>query len=70
MHPFGDIKGNELTKVDYNLEEFPSWLNKELEFSYEQYLNTFSHITHAIEFITERELSFINYSGNKDVKDF
>lgn len=68
--PFGDIKGNELTKVDYNLEEFPSWLDKELEFSYEQYLNTFSHISHALEFITERKLSFINYSGNKDGEGF
>ena len=68
--PFGDIKGKKLEKVNYNLEEYPFWLDKELQFSYEQYLNTFSHISHALEFITEGELSFINYSGNKDGEGF
>ena len=33
-------------------------------------LNTFSHISHSIEFITEGELSFINYVGNKNGEGF
>ena len=68
--PFGDIKGKKISKVKNNLEEFPSWLSQELRLSYEQYLNTFSHISHSIEFITEGELSFINYVGNKNGEGF
>ena len=68
--PFGDIKGNKLNSLEYNLENYPNWLNKELEIFYEQYLNTFSHITNALEFITESELSFINYNGNKSGEGF
>ncbi len=68
--PFGDIKGNELNPLEYNLESYPNWLNKELEFSYEQYLNTFSHITNVLEFITENKLSFVNYHGSNSGEGF
>ena len=63
--PFGDIKGKQLNYLEYNLENYPSWLKKDFEFSYEQYLNTFSHISHALEFITNNKLSFLTYNGNK-----
>ncbi len=63
--PFGDIKGKKLNDLEYNLEDYPTWLNQDLYFSYEQYLNTFSHITHALEFITDNQLYFINYHGSK-----
>ena len=41
--PFGDIKGKQSNNLEYNVENYPSWLRKDLEFSYEQYLNTFSY---------------------------
>ncbi len=68
--PFGDIKGKQLKTVNYDYENFPTWLNKELEVSYEQYLNTFTHITHTLEFITEGKLKFVNYLGNRDGEGF
>ena len=52
------------------MESYPNWLNKELEFSYEQYLNTFSHITNVLEFITENKLSFVNYHGSNSGEGF
>ena len=68
--PFGDIKGKKLSEVKNNLEEFPLWLSEELRLSYEQYLNTFTHISHSLEFITEGKLTFIDYIGSKNGEGF
>ena len=68
--PFGDIKGKKLTPLKYIEEDLPKWLDQKLEYSYEQYLNTFSHITHLLEFITEEKLYFNNYNGNCDGEGF
>lgn len=68
--PFGDIKGTKLQSMEYKLEDYPSWLRKELEFSYEQYLNTFTHISHTLESVIERQISFQNYFGNKNGEGF
>lgn len=68
--PFGDIKGKKLKPVEYKLENYPSWLQKEFESSYEQYLNTFTHISNTLEFITNRSLSFESYKGNNDGEGF
>ena len=60
--PFGQKRGIICEEIQYELEEYPSWLNENLHTPYEQFLNVFSHITDLTEFIFEDNLHVVDHS--------
>ena len=69
-NPIGDIKDSSIEEIDMGLENLPFWLTKEMEWSYEQFINVFSHITHTTEFLFEDEIKYITSHVNHNGEGF
>ena len=65
-NPLGDIKGTQLADIDYQIQEFPGWLPSHLNKSFEQFINVFSHLTHALEVAFDSQLVLEHVNINKD----
>jgi hypothetical protein len=60
--PFESKKGLVCEEIQYELEEYPSWLPESLHTPYEQFLNVFSHITDLAESILESNISIVDHT--------
>lgn len=65
-NPFGDIKGSQLVDIQYKEQEFPEWLPKTRHWAFEQFINVFSHITHAIDLLVAPSLDLKHAVLNDD----
>jgi hypothetical protein len=63
--PFGDKKGSELHKIDYTHQALPLWLDETKYYAFEQFINVFSHITHTLEYVFERDLEISAFNVNQ-----
>ena len=64
--PFGDKKGEFIPALDNNsVEAMPDWLPEDLHWSYEQFINVFSHITQLLEHIFGKQLQLSSQLVNK-----
>ncbi len=64
-NPLGDMKDEILEEIYIKEETLPHWLNTEMAWSYEQFINVFSHITHTTEFIFDNEIQYNNSNINQ-----
>ena len=62
--PFGDTKGLDKKRIEYNKQPFPDWLPESLAYGYEQFINVFSHITHLLEFVFNDRLILASHLIN------
>lgn len=64
---FGDIKGKIFDAYTPKIEELPKWLPERYSYSFEQFINVFSHITHATELVfnstIEHKSAILNNMG-------
>ena len=63
-NPFGDIKGTSKLEIKLKEEFMPNWLKSENYFAYEQFINVFSHISHILEDIFDKEIKLISAKLN------
>lgn len=68
--PFGDIKGTTLVPITYSEQLYPVWLDEPYHWAFEQFINVFSHLTHALESLFNVPLQLQHVSLNQHGEGF
>jgi len=69
-NPIGDIKDEVIERISIEDEDLPIWLEKDMQWAYEQFINVFSHITYTTEFIFEDSIKHISSNINHNGEGF